>query len=172
MSDSDSFTDVATTTETDEVARDVSSEASTDSKSNLHESVHQQQTVPKDLVLPAQNLQDEKRPRHSTISFVEFCAGSAALSAEVRKAGFRVIPIDHERNRLKPLATVVSLDLASDSLRDLVLKMLNNLRPFAAHFGLPCGTCSRARDKARPKHLQGQFDAPPPLRSARWACHT
>lgn len=108
---------------------------------------------------------DAKQSQPS-VYFVELCAGSAALSAEVRKAGFKIIPIDHSRNRRRTLATIASIDLASETSRDLVLNMLRSLRPFAVHFGLPCGTCSRARDKALPKNLQDQFDAPPPLKSA------
>ena len=59
-----------------------------------------------------------------------------------------------------------SLDLAADSSKDLVATMLRQLRPFAVHMGLPCGTCSRAREKQLPKKFQGSFSDPPPLRSA------
>ena len=100
--------------------------------------------------------------------FVEFCAGSAVLSAEMKKAGFRVLPIDHAHNRHRTLAQPVSLDLAADSSRDLVATMLKQLRPFAVHMGLPCGTCSRARDKQLPRKFRGSFTDPPPLRSAEY----
>ena len=38
--------------------------------------------------------------------------------------------------------------------------MLDNLRPISAHLGLPCGTCSRARDRPLPKELRSKFQAP------------
>lgn len=110
---------------------------------------------------------DEHHLTKTTAYFVEFCAGSAALSAEVRKAGIRVAPIDHVHNRHRTLATTISLDLADDTSRPLVSDLLHHVGPFAVHFGLPCGTCSRARDKVLPKHLQQTFVAPPPLRDAQ-----
>ena len=39
-------------------------------------------------------------------------------------------------------------------------------RPAAIHLGVPCGTCSRARDKPLPAHLRKSFNDLPPLRDA------
>ena len=36
------------------------------------------------------------------------------------------------------------------------------------HAGLPCGTCSRARERRLPVHLRSTRSAPPPLRDARF----
>ena len=44
--------------------------------------------------------------------------------------------------------------------------MVIQTRPAAIHLGLPCGTCSRARDKPLPAHLKAQFHDPLPLRDA------
>lgn len=129
-------------------------------RSTLREPERTSDTIPRQ--------RDDKFASQRPVYFIEFCAGSAALSAEVRRAGFKVIPIDHVHNRHRTLATIVSLDLAADASRDLVLSMLTDLQPFAVHFGLPCGTCSRARDKALPKHLRDRFGAPPPLRDAEF----
>ena len=58
------------------------------------------------------------------------------------------------------------LDLAASHSQGLVERMLYQLRPMSIHLGLPCGTCSRAREKALPAHLRDKFDAPQPLRDA------
>ena len=55
-------------------------------------------------------------------------------------------------------------DLGRPHDQSVVLDMLDNLRPISAHLGLPCGTCSRARDRPLPKELRSKFHAPPPLR--------
>ena len=55
-------------------------------------------------------------------------------------------------------------DLGRPRDQSVVLDMLDNLRPISAHLGLPCGTCSRARDRPLPKELRSQFQSPPPLR--------
>eukprot|EP00435_Cladocopium_sp_Y103_P042429 s357_g11.t1 len=46
--------------------------------------------------------------------------------------------------------------------------MVRQLRPLSIHLGLPCGTCSRARERELPAHLRDQHSAPPPLRSAQF----
>ena len=44
--------------------------------------------------------------------------------------------------------------------------MLRTLKPMSIHLGLPCGTCSRARERALPSTLQNNFKAPQQLRDA------
>eukprot|EP00435_Cladocopium_sp_Y103_P004637 s5022_g1.t1 len=46
--------------------------------------------------------------------------------------------------------------------------MVRQLRPLSIHIGLPCGTCSRARERKLPAHLREEHSAPPPLRSAEF----
>ena len=79
--------------------------------------------------------------------FIEFCCGSAALSAAAQKAGFQVFPIDHAHNRFRPKASIVQIDLSDEASIDVVVCMINFLKPRWLHFGLPCGTCSRARER-------------------------
>ena len=98
--------------------------------------------------------------------YVELFAGSASLSSEVRKAGFRVIAIDHEFNRHSPKVSLIVLDLTKPHAQDMVIKMLYHLKPMSLHFGLPCGTCSRAREKQLPAHRRDSYNAPRPLRDA------
>ena len=97
---------------------------------------------------------------------MELFAGSAGLSSEVRKAGFRVIAIDHEFNRHSPKVSLIVLDLTKPHAQDMFIKMLHHLKPMSLHFGLPCGTCSRAREKQLPAHLRDRYNAPRPLRDS------
>ena len=75
--------------------------------------------------------------------------------------------MDHDRNRHHPKVSQVSLDLTSAHSQGLALDMVEQLRPLAVHLGLPCGTCSRAREKPLPKHLQATHRDPKPLRDAQ-----
>jgi len=99
---------------------------------------------------------------------VEFFAGSAGLSFEARRAGFSVISVDHDRNRHRPKVSQVTLDLTSDDSQGIAIKMIQQVRPLGIHLGLPCGTCSRAREKPLPKHLQQGHSDPQSLRSAEF----
>ena len=96
--------------------------------------------------------------------FVELCAGSGKLSAAMKKRGFKVFPVDHEFNQHQPHATTVCLDLQKPHDQGVLVNMLSTAPVAHVHMGLPCGTCSRAREKALPRHLSGLFAAPPPLR--------
>ena len=78
---------------------------------------------------------------------MEFFSGSAGLSFEARRAGFNVIAVDHDRNRHRLKVAQVSLDLTSNDSQGIALEMLKQVRPLAVHLGLPCGTCSRARER-------------------------
>ena len=98
---------------------------------------------------------------------MEFFAGSAGLSFEARRAGFNVIAVDHDRNRHRPKVAQVSLYLTSNDSQGIALEMLKQVRPLAVHLGLPCGTCSRAREKPLPKQLQQNHNDPKPLRDAQ-----
>lgn len=93
--------------------------------------------------------------------FVELCAGSAVLSAAARRAGFTVFPIDCSRNRHNPAVPVFELDLATDFAWEFLHHVHDTASVVAWHFGLPCGTCSRAREVRLSESEWG----PPPLRS-------
>ena len=98
---------------------------------------------------------------------VEVCAGSAILSAEAQKAGFQIFPLDHSHNRFKPFAAIFQVDLSSPHSLELLVQFFKEVQPIWCHFGLPCGTCSRAREKALSAELRGQgAPEPRPLRAA------
>ena len=81
------------------------------------------------------------------------------------QSGFEVISVDHKVGH--PFAPIVSLDLTTDTGRQILFKLLQHPRLFAIHMGLPCGTASRAREKPIPQELQEQgVPSPPQLRSA------
>ena len=81
------------------------------------------------------------------------------------QSGFEVISVDHKVGH--PFAPIVSLDLTTDTGRQILFRLLQHPRLFAIHMGLPCGTASRAREKPIPQELQEQgVPSPPQLRSA------
>ena len=89
------------------------------------------------------------------------------LSAEAQKVGFQVFPIDHSWNRFKPKAATIVIDLSRESNVPLVESMMQFLKPIWAHWGLPCGTCSRAREKPLSRTLRAAgAPEPRPLRSS------
>ena len=75
--------------------------------------------------------------------------------------------VDHEFNAHVPKVSTISLDLQREPHQQITLSMIATVKPAAIHLGLPCGTCSRARDKALPVSLRSSFRAPPPLRDAQ-----
>ena len=97
---------------------------------------------------------------------MEFCAGSGNLSAAMREAGFTIYSIDHEHNRHQPKVALILQDLTDEYAQQTALDMVDQLNPLSIHLGLPCGTCSRARERELPVHLRETHSAPPPLRSA------
>ena len=76
------------------------------------------------------------------LTFIEFCAGSASLSAAMMRAGFHDMPVDFAGNKFSPKVKAIDIDLASTVGRQLASELVDNVHPFAVHFGLPCGTCS------------------------------
>ena len=84
----------------------------------------------------------------------------------MREAGLTTYSIDHEHNRHQPKVAMILADLTQEHSQKTALDMVRQLRPIGIHLGLPCGTCSRARDRQLPEHLRSQHTAPPPLRSA------
>jgi len=89
----------------------------------------------------------ETLPNEGVAVMVEICAGSAVLSAEAQKRGFQIFPIDHAHNRFRAAAAILVIDLAHPDSRQLLPILFNTVRPAWCHMGLPCGTCSRARER-------------------------
>lgn len=97
---------------------------------------------------------------------VEICAGSAVLSAEAQRRGFQVFPIDHAHNRFRAAAAILVVDMASPDARQLLPQLFAAVKPQWCHMGLPCGTCSRAREKPVHASLRSLgAPNPRPLRS-------
>ena len=82
--------------------------------------------------------------------FCEICAGSAVLSSHALKAGFVPLPIDTAANRFSPKAKIFERDLTNVNEFNLLQDMCVQLEPDIYHLGLPCGTCSRAREQPIP----------------------
>ena len=95
----------------------------------------------------------------------EICCGSAGLSSALRRLGFNVHAIDHSANKHTPKVRTLVLDVSDSQQLSLLESMLHFTRPCYVHLGLPCGTCSRAREKPMPKKLGGRM-GPQPLRDA------
>ena len=97
--------------------------------------------------------------------FVEFFAGSGSFSRAMRKEGFQVFPVDHHANRFTPKVPIFTIDLSNPDEVKVAKQLLRFTKPIAVHFGLMCGTCSRAREKSLPAHLLKQgAPEPQPLR--------
>ena len=59
------------------------------------------------------------------------------------------------------------MDLSSPHSLELLVQFFREVQPIWCHFGLPCGTCSRAREKALSEELREQgAPEPRPLRAA------
>ena len=95
---------------------------------------------------------------------IEVCCGSAGLSASLRKAGIQVFPVDHHGNKHATKAKPVVLDLTLPKDQAVFKQLCYDSKPEFVHMGLPCGTCSRAREKPLPGHL-AHLKPPQPLRS-------
>jgi hypothetical protein len=97
---------------------------------------------------------------------VELCAGSAKLSFGLKKAGFSVVPVDHARNKHKPWLPTITIDLAEPLEAQIISDLCFSTQPLEVLWaGIPCGTCSRAREI--PITIHGR-PGPKPLRSAEF----
>eukprot|EP00435_Cladocopium_sp_Y103_P018012 s3778_g4.t1 len=94
--------------------------------------------------------------------FVEFFSGSGSFSQAMRREGFQVFPVDHQSNRFTPKVPTFTIDLSNPAEVKVAEQLLRFTKPHAVHFGLMCGTCSRARERSLAPHLRRQ-GAPEPL---------
>jgi hypothetical protein len=94
---------------------------------------------------------------------LEVCAGSCRLTASFRRFGLDAWGIDHKGGKLATESpAVLFIDLTLDSDAAALRKLLGHPMLVFVHFSPPCGTCSRARDRALPGSENG---GPPPVRS-------
>eukprot|EP00435_Cladocopium_sp_Y103_P075591 s8_g60.t1 len=105
------------------------------------------------------------RPDEKSMPFaVEFCSGTAGLTAQLRKGGMTsAFGVDHII-KAGNKAPVVKLDIATPEGEELARSYIQSPLCAYAHFGLPCGTSSRAREIEVP----GMKTPPAPLRDADW----
>ena len=88
------------------------------------------------------------------------------MSASLKKVGFQVIPVDSVRNQHQQRVRCIKVDLTRNDAWSLIDKILSEPGMFYVHASPPCGTASRARDKAVPLRLIKQgFPNPQRLRS-------
>ena len=88
------------------------------------------------------------------------------MSAELFRACFRTISVDWVGNKHVNKVPIIKLDLSKESDQAIVWKLLDDNDIAFVHIGPPCGTFSRAREKALPKRMrQRGYKGPPPLRS-------
>ena len=92
----------------------------------------------------------------------EICCGSAGLSAALKRSGFQTLAIDHVSNRHSTKVKIFVLDVSNENQLDLLMSMISFIKPCYIHMGLPCGTCSRARERPMPAKLGGHM-GPKPL---------
>ena len=81
---------------------------------------------------------------------VEICVGSAILSSSALASGWDSVPIDQVSCRFSPHTPLVTLDLREAESIEILLNFDSASSVDWYHLGLPCGTCSRAREKPLP----------------------
>ena len=97
-------------------------------------------------------------------SAIEVCCGSAGLPASPRKAGIQIFPVDHHANRHSTKVKPLILDNTEEKAQQVFKQLCHQSMPDYIHLGLPCGTCSRAREKPLPRHFS-HLKPRKPLRS-------
>ena len=159
------------------VARNCTAESGSgcDVVSSHAAAVWQPDTVVEDNLKPVEHVQDAvphspAAPLHAgsglgeALVTLELCAGSAMLSAILKRDGFDAIAVDFSGNRHRPHMHVLSLDLRLDSTWRFLEYAVFTRVLFHCHAGPPCGTCSRARGIKLPDGRDG----PKPLRSEQY----
>ena len=94
---------------------------------------------------------------------LELCAGSARLTATLRQVGLDAWGVDHKHAKIQPEThAMLTFDLTSSTDVAALWRLLEHPLLAYVHMAPPCGTCSRARERA----VQGvPGGGPPPLRS-------
>ena len=83
----------------------------------------------------------------------------------MKNAGCQVFAVDHQANRFTPKVPTFTIDLSLEDEVTVAKQLLEFVKPGAVHFGLMCGTCSRAREHSVAKRLRQQgAPEPQPLR--------
>ena len=117
------------------------------------------------MATPEFNDSGREQTTTKPVVFFEICAGSAILSATAQRHGMQVFAFDYHRNRFTSKTKIFELDLSLDSSGELLQQMVQHIEPDIAHMGLPCGTCSRAREQPISQEMKDKgAPEPKPLR--------
>ena len=81
---------------------------------------------------------------------IELCAGSAGLTAEIIRAGFNGIPVDHKTNLHVQRAACLVIDLTKADSWVLLGKLLDTGRVLYVHSAPPCGTARSKSSRPTP----------------------
>ena len=93
---------------------------------------------------------------------IELFCGSAGLTAAMRSLMPSSFGVDH--SIIRPRSRVIQLNLLEESNQKLVREWAMHSNCLWIHFGVPCGTASRAREIRLNRFVHG----PPPLRDQRF----
>jgi hypothetical protein len=86
------------------------------------------------------------KPASSALA-LELCAGSGTLTACLRDRGLDAFGFDWQGNRFQKQAPIITIDLSLPSAVATLMQILNSYDVEFVWAGLPCGTCSRARER-------------------------
>ena len=101
-------------------------------------------------------------PREESAPFaIEFCSGTGGLTAQLRKLGMTASFGVDRIVKGSSKAPIVKIDLGSKDGEELAASWIHNKQCKYCHFGLPCGTSSRAREIP----MSSKHHGPQPLRS-------
>lgn len=92
---------------------------------------------------------------------IELFCGSAGLTATMRTLMPSCFGVDH--NVVRPKSRVIQLNLLDETNQKLVEQWAKHPNCLWLHFGVPCGTASRAREIRLNRYQR----RPPPLRDGR-----
>ena len=93
---------------------------------------------------------------------IELFCGSGNLTYAMKHFFPDSFGVDHKVG--KQHVKVICLDLTREDHQELIMQWALTDRCLWVHFGVPCGTASRARFRRLNKRVHG----PPPLRSLKW----
>ena len=93
---------------------------------------------------------------------IELFCGTAGLTQAIQRYLPDSFGVDHLVKH--PKGRVIALDLDEPQSQELVKEWVQSRGCFWIHFGIPCGTSSRARDKP----LSSTHHGPLPFRSVKW----
>ena len=98
---------------------------------------------------------------------LEVFSGSASLSRELAAQGFQVFACD--RDTTKSQSAALKLDLQEEAGQSLFWALWSDANAAYVHCGPPCGTASRARERAIPRKMRAAgVPQPPQLRSSEF----